>query len=97
MNNERQIYLDDEHVDDSDVLDMRVGLELDPQLLPATFDVDRKFVPVHHGGDVAPPSLVERAHSDSSLGIVQRQEGLHLQKECENKKHLKLIAKKNFF
>ncbi len=84
------IYLDDEHIDDPDVLDVGVDLELFPELLSAAFDVHRKFVPVDHGGDVAPPGLVQRTNSESGLGVVQRQERLHLENDYLIEKHFKI-------
>ena len=71
-------YLDDEHVDDPDVLDVCVLHELCLERLPGVVLAEGQHVLAVHEGDLAPPRAVQAQHALTSLALVQGQQGLHL-------------------
>lgn len=79
-------YLDDEHVDDPDVLDVLVLLKLCPQLLVGGGLRDWQVERGEHERDVPVPGLVEREDALAGLANVVGQQGLHLRRKgggCE--------------
>ena len=74
-------HLDDDHVDDSEVLEVRVLFELLPELPPTAFHADRHLVAVDHRRHEPPPGLVQRANTDSGFLVVDRQERFDLEGE----------------
>ena len=71
-------HLDDEHVDDSDVLDVLVLHKLESELLLALFRGQGKVVLTQHPGNLPPPRLVQRQGAEPGLVIIHRQKGFNL-------------------